>query len=114
MKYLILLNCLLFSMSSYSKIVARVIHVSGSAFSFYEKKADGLKYGSKIKDLSEVMVEDGAALSVVNPNGDVFHINGGSLVKFYEGIVELKKGHIWVKSKSKKRGLFNTPNSVKR
>ena len=112
MKYLILLNCLLFSMSSYSKIVARVIHVSGSAFSFYEKKADGLKYGSKIKDLSEVMVEDGAALSVVNPNGDVFHINGGSLVKFYEGIVELKNGHIWVKSKSKKRGLFNTPNSV--
>jgi hypothetical protein len=99
-------------MTSQAEIVARVVEVNGNAFSFMGKKASSLKYGSKLEDLSEVMVEDGATLSLVNNDGHLFHINGGSLVKLYNGILELKNGHVWVQSKSDEKGLFNTSNSI--
>lgn len=112
MKLLSITFCFLLSLSASAQIVGRVIDVQGNAFSFFNKKAETLKYGSKVYDLTEVMVEDGAALSVVNPDGHVFHINGGSLVKFYKGIVELKNGNVWVQSSNSKKGLVNSPNSI--
>ena len=101
-----------FSSVTQAKIVARVLDIKGNAFSFIEKQASELKYGSKLVDLSEVMVEDGSTLSLVNQKGHIFHISGGSLVKLFDGIVELKNGHVWIQSNSSQKGLFNTPNSV--
>lgn len=112
MKLLSIIFLLTISMTSQAEIVARVVEVNGNAFSFMGKKASSLKYGSKLEDLSEVMVEDGATLSLVNNHGHLFHVNGGSLVKLYKGILELKNGHVWVQSKSEEKGLFNTSNSI--
>ncbi|MFT6630866.1 MAG: hypothetical protein ACJAS4_000810 [Bacteriovoracaceae bacterium] len=112
MKLLSVIFLLTISMTSQAETVARVVEVNGNAFSFMGKKASSLKYGSKLEDLSEVMVEDGATLSLVNNDGHLFHINGGSLVKLYNGILELKNGHVWVQSKSDEKGLFNTSNSI--
>lgn len=112
MKLLSLIFLISLSSQAYAETIARVVEVKGNAFSFMEKKSNSLKYGSKIQDLSEVMVEDGATLSLVNTHGHVFHISGGSLVKLYKGIIELKNGHIWVQSNANRKGLFNTSNSI--
>jgi hypothetical protein len=112
MKLLSVIILFTLSMATHAKTVARVIEVDGNAFSFMGKKASSLKYGSKLEDLSEIMVEDGSTLSLVNSAGHVFHVNGGSLVKLYKGIVELKNGHVWIQSKSEEKGLFNTSNSI--
>ena len=112
MKLGLLVLLIFMTQITHAKIVARVLDVKGNAFSFYGKKAVTLKYGSKLSDLSEVMVEDGSTLSLVNAKGHIFHVNGGSLVKLFDGIVELKNGHIWVQSNNKQRGLINTSNSV--
>lgn len=112
MKLGLLVLLISFTQITHAKIVARVLDVKGNAFSFYGKKAVTLKYGSKLTDLSEVMVEDGSTLSLVNSKGHIFHVNGGSLVKLFDGIMELKNGHVWVQSNNKQGGLINTSNSV--
>lgn len=112
MKYLLILICFISTSPGYSQVVGRVFEVQGNAFLFKDKKILPLKYGSKIFDFSEVMVEDGAVISIINSDDHVFHLSGSSLVKFNKGIVELKKGSLWVKSQNKSRGLMSTPNSL--
>lgn len=115
MKVIILLSCLLLSFSSFAKTVARVIDIKGNAFVFSEDNTSkSLRYGSKVQDLSEVMVEDGSALSLINNEGHVFHVNGGTLFKFYNGIAEVKNGQVWVVVKELLRGpgTLHTPNSI--
>ncbi len=112
MKNVLIVIALVFSFSSFAETVARVLDVQGNAFAFNGKKTTSLKYGSKVLDLTEIMVEDGATLSLLNPQGHVVHINGGSLVKLYNGIFELKNGHVWVNSTTNTSGLFNTANSI--
>lgn len=116
MKILFLLLLSIMSSSVFSKTVARVINISGNAFLFSsEVKAMQLSYGSKVEDLSEVMVEDGSTLSLVNDLGHIIHVNGGSLVKFYKGITELKNGYVWVKVRNNSnKGSLNTTNSIVR
>ncbi len=104
---------LLVSFSVQAQIVARVIEVNGNAFAFSGNKAKSLQYGSKIWDLSEVMVEDGSTLSLVAPEGYVIYVNGGSLLKFFKGNVELKNGYIWVENNSTDViGSVSTSNSI--
>jgi hypothetical protein len=114
MKFLLGIICVLLVNVSYARTVARVIDIQGNAFLFSsEHKAKELKYGSKVPDLSEVMVEDGSTLSLVNTDGHIIHVNGGSLVKFFKGITELKNGYVWVNVKnSSTPGSFNTTNSI--
>lgn len=114
MKLLIGLFSILFIGNIHAKTIARVLDIQGNAFLFSsEEKAKELSYGEKITDLSEVMVEDGSTLSLVNTQGHVIHVNGGSLVKFYNGITELKNGYVWVNVKnSTSRGQLNTTNSI--
>lgn len=112
--FICLLLCILFTSTSFAKTVARVIEVDGNAFMIDSKKSTKtLQYGSKISDLSEVMVEDDSILSLVNHDGHILHITGGSLIKFYNGISEIKSGQVWVISKgSTGRGVFHTSNSI--
>lgn len=115
MKVLILLSCFVFSSSSFAKTVARVIEVKGSAFVFSEDNSSKtLRYGSKVQDLSEVMVEDGSALSLINNEGHIYHVNGGTLVKFFKGFAEVKNGQVWVvvKNLGNGPGVIHTPNSI--
>lgn len=113
---LLIASILLFSSSiSLAKTVARVLYVKGNAFHFTNGKTKTLKYSDKIADLEDIMVEDDSALSLVNSTGHIFHINGGSLVKFFNGNLELKNGNIWVDSQNASYTVgLNTSNSIVR
>ncbi len=100
--------------NSFANVVGRVIEVKGNAFSFLGKDIKPLKYGAKIDNLMELMVEDGSALSVANNMGQVFHIRGGSLIKMYSSMVEVKNGNIWVIANEVGQTMFSSPNSVGR
>lgn len=112
MKHIAFLTCLIFSSTALANIVARVVDVQGNAFSFVGKKANTLQYGSKISDLSEIMVEDGGTLSIIDGHNHVYHINSGSLVKVFKGMIELQNGQVWVSSSSKYKASVHTPNSM--
>lgn len=114
MKFLIgFLSLLVISFqASHAKVVARVIEAKGNSFVFMGKDVRTLNYGSSIEDLSEIMVEDSSALSIVNNAGQVFHIRGGSLVKVYEGLLELKNGNVWGTSEVDAPYIISTPNSI--
>ena len=110
---IIFIILLTLSFNLHAKTIARVIDVKGNSFSFVNgKNAKTLGYGSQLSDLSEVMVEDGATLSVLLTAGEIVHINGGSLVKFFQGNLELKNGHLWVISSNNSLGSVSTSNSI--
>jgi hypothetical protein len=101
MKLLIVTYLLIFSTATWAKTVARVSGIEGNSFVFYGKKASAvLKYGDKVADLSEVMVEDGAYVSLVDYHGHTFHLAGGSHVKFYNNMLEVKRGKVWTNSEN--------------
>jgi len=114
MKVIVLFTCLILSHSTFAKTVARVIDVKGNAFTFSPSSSSHtLRYGSKIEDLSEVMVEDGSAVSLINNQGHVYHVSSGTLVKFYSGFAEVKNGQIWVVAKDTNfQGAVHTSNSI--
>mgnify|MGYP000144378935 CR=1 FL=1 len=102
---------LLTCFSVQASTVARVLEVKGNAFAFTGgKNPRVLKYGDQVEDLSDVMVEDSSQLSLVNTEGDVMHITGGTLLKVYKKNIELKAGQIWTVAKS--RGNITTTNAV--
>lgn len=111
----ILVTCfLLLSFSAFATPVARVIEVSGNAFVFTEGfAAKTLKYGDKIQDISEIMVEDESLLSLVTDRGHIIYLTGGSLIKFANSVTELKNGQVWVKAEGNlSQGMFFTGNSI--
>lgn len=111
----ILITCfLLFSISAFATPVARVIEVSGNAFVFSEgSPAKTLKYGDKINDISEVMVEDESLLSLMTDRGHLIYLTGGSLIKFSNSVTELKNGQVWIKAEGDlSQGVVYTGNSI--
>lgn len=114
MKVLVTFLLAFVTAGAYASPVARVIEVSGNAFVFTEgASVRSLKYGDKISDLSEVMVEDESKLSLVTDRGHLIYFTGGSLVKFANSVTELKNGKIWVKAEGDlSQGLVYTGNSI--
>jgi hypothetical protein len=114
MKIIVLLICLVFTNFASAKTVARVIEVKGNAFTFSpENPSMSLRYGSKIADLSEVMVEDGSAVSLINNDGHIYHVSGGTLLKFYKGFVDVKSGQVWIVAKDVSApGAVHSSNSI--
>lgn len=112
MKVICLLLTLCISQSLFAKTVARVLKVEGSAFSFVGGKSYSLAYGNKISDMSEVMVEDSATLTLLRSDGSTFYITGGSYLKFYKHMTELKNGNVWVKLKGEGQSKIHTSNSI--
>lgn len=111
MKKLLVLVSLVFCVESFASTVARVLEIDGKAFSFMNgKNPSVLKYGDQIEDLSDIMVEDSSHLSIVNTEGDVLHITGGTLLKVFKRNIELKNGKVWTVAKS--RGSVTTTNAV--
>jgi len=96
--------------------VGTVVDIMGNSFSFYgtkHKKTVSLRYGSKIPDLSEVMVEDGSYVTIRDEHGRIFHLSGGTYAKFFNNIVELKNGYIWASStNASQKGEVHTINSI--
>ncbi|MAZ47599.1 MAG: hypothetical protein CME65_03500 [Halobacteriovoraceae bacterium] len=111
MKNLLVLFTLVFSVECFASTVARVLEIDGKAFSFMNgKNPSTLKYGDQIEDLSDIMVEDSSHLSLVNTEGDVLHITGGTLLKVYKKNIELKNGQVWTVARG--RGSVTTTNAV--
>lgn len=114
MKVSLLVLLLSFSTSAFAKTVARVLEINGNAFVFYGKKdSKKLFYGDKIEDMSEVMVDDSSFVSLKDEYGRVFHLAGGTYVKMFNSLVELKNGNVWVSStKNTNFGVINSVNSI--
>ncbi|MCO4754782.1 MAG: hypothetical protein KC478_09875, partial [Bacteriovoracaceae bacterium] len=112
---LIVLCTLLFSVQIHAKIVARVLDVKGNAFVFNSNgQSQQLQFGSKIYDLSEVMVDDSSYVSVLDSSDHVHHLAGGTYAKFFNNLLEVKNGYVWTRAKGKKHAIINTINSVVR
>lgn len=97
---------------SAEKIVARVVGVKGNAFAF---EADGsskrLAFGGRIRDMAEVMVDDGSYVSVLDGEGNEHHLSGGTYAKFYNKLLEIKNGSVWTVVQGR-QAMVNTVNSV--
>lgn len=86
---------------AFAKTLARVGEFKGNSFVFWgNKKSAVLKYGDKIPDLSEIMVEDNSYLTLMNYEGHTYHLAGGSHVKFYNNMMEVKNGKVWINSEN--------------
>lgn len=111
---LLLVFTLFFSFTALAKNIVRVTDVKGNAFIFTPSgKTYTVKKGMSVKDLSEIMVEDGGQVSVTNFHEHQFHIGGGSHVKFLNKITELKNGYLWVQSNNSNVELsVHTANGI--
>lgn len=114
MKYFVLLSLITFTSQSFARTVARVLEVKGHAFSFQGKgQTKELAYGAKIEEMSVLMVEDDSSLSIKDEYGRVFHLAGGSQVKFFNKMIDVEKGYVWVSSTlSDSIGTINSANSI--
>ena len=114
MKILSLLILMSWSSQILAKTVARVLEVSGNAFVFYGKKdSKRLFYGDKVEDMSEVMVDDDSTVSLKDEYGRVYHLAGGTYVKVFNNLLEIKNGNVWVSSdRARTFGVINSVNSL--
>ncbi len=110
---LTLFIALLFTVSAQADIVARVLEANGNSFAFDSQgKSKQLKFGGRIQDLSEIMVDDSGSLSLLDSSGNVHHLAGGAYVKFFNRMLEVKNGQVWTVIKEKRPALINTVNAI--
>jgi hypothetical protein len=89
----------------WAKPVALVTEVTGSVFSITsEGKTVALKVDSHVEDKSELMLEEGASITLNDYYDATYHLIGGSHLKFFDKSVQLKRGKVWVES-----GATRTP-----
>lgn len=97
------------SLSVWAKPVAQVVEVKGSVFMVTpEGKTTALKINQHLDDKAEVMVEEGASITLNDYYDATYHLTGGSHLKFYNQSVQLKKGKSWVQSMNAKYPLALT------
>ncbi|MGE3609827.1 MAG: hypothetical protein AB7I27_09610 [Bacteriovoracaceae bacterium] len=103
---------LLFSLLSlplWAKPVAQVTEISGQVFAMTSKgETISLKPNSHIEDKCEIMVEEGAHITLMDYYDATYHLIGGSHLKFFDKAVQLKRGKAWIKSQNSKIPLALT------
>lgn len=81
----------------WAKPVAQVTELNGSVFVV---KADGktttLKLNDHLEDQSEVMVEEGASITLNDYYDATYHLIGGTHLKFFDRSAQLKRGKTWI------------------
>lgn len=113
MKFYLLIGFLLSTSIASAKTVARVADFGGTSFLFLENgQSKEIQYGDKVPDLSQVMVDDQAYVTLVDDNGNIHYLAGGTFVKIYNNLLEVQNGYVWTKAHGDKPGLINTVNSV--
>ena len=97
-----------------SKTVARVSGIQGNSFVFYgQQKSATLKYGDKVFNLAEIMVEDEGHVTLYDDYGNTFHLAGGTHIKLGKNSVEVKNGKVWVRAVGSSNPFFmKTVNAV--
>lgn len=80
-----------------AKPVAQVTELSGSVFVV---KSDGktstLKVNDHLEDQSEIMVEEGGAVTLNDYYDATYHLIGGTHLKFFDRSAQLKRGKTWI------------------
>lgn len=98
-----------FSLAVYAKPVAQVTEMSGTVFVVTpEGKTSALKVNQHIEEKSEVMVEEGASITLNDYFDATYHLTGGSHLKFFNKSVQLKKGKTWIQSTNARHPLALT------
>lgn len=81
----------------WAKPVAQVTEIQGSVFVV---KSDGktttLKVNDHLEDKSEVMVEEGATITLNDYYDATYHLIGGTHLKFFDRSAQLKRGKAWI------------------
>ena len=89
------------SLSVWARPVAQVVDIKGTVFMV---NADGttkaLSMDQHLEDRAEVLVEEGASITLNDYFDSTYHLIGGSHMKFFNRSVQLKKGKTWVQSHS--------------
>jgi len=86
--------------------VAQVVEVSGQVFVINEMgKTKSLIKDDHLEEKSEVLVEEGASITLNDYYDSTYHLIGGSHVKLFDKSIQLKKGKTWVQSKNDKHQL---------
>lgn len=87
----------LIAMPVWAKPVAQVTEIQGSVFVV---KPDGktatLKVNDHLEDKSEVMVEEGATITLNDYYDATYHLIGGTHLKFFDRSAQLKRGKTWI------------------
>lgn len=97
------------SLSVWAKPVAQVVEVSGTVFMVSpDGKTSQLKLNSHLDERAEVMVEDGATITLNDYYDATYHLTGGSHMKFFNKSVQLKKGKTWIQSQNARYPLALT------
>lgn len=97
------------SFTVWAKPVAQVIEVSGTVFVVSpEGKTSALKINQHLDDKSEVMVEEGASITLNDYYDATYHLTGGSHLKFFNKSVQLKRGKTWIQSQNSRHPLALT------
>lgn len=99
------------TLSAWAKPIAQVQEVKGLAFVITPMGATKkIKPLDIIDERAEILVEEGAQISLNDYYNATYHLSGGTHVKFYERSVQLKKGKTWVKSQSRNPLAVTTAN----
>lgn len=97
------------SFTIWAKPVAQVTAVSGAVFMVSpEGKTSALKLNQHLEDKSEVMIEEGASITLNDYYNATYQLTGGSHLKFFNKSVQLKKGKTWIQSKNARHLLALT------
>lgn len=106
-----ILTLTLGALSTWAKPIAQIQEVKGNAFvisaSGATKKVKSLDI---IDERAEILVEEGAQISLNDYYNASYHLTGGTHIKFYDRSIQLKKGKTWVKSLSKNSLALTTAN----
>jgi len=101
--FLVLSSCFKFA---YAGPVAQVVEITGQVFVINEVgKTKSLILDDHLDEKSEVLVEEGASVTLNDYYDSTYHLIGGSHVKLFDKSIQLKKGKTWVQSKSDRHQL---------
>ena len=97
------------SLTVWAKPVAQVIEVKGTVFVVTDEgKTSVLKVNQHLEDKSEIMVEEGASITLNDYYDATYHLVGGSHLKFFNKSAQLKKGKTWIQSMNARHPLALT------
>ena len=106
-KIKLFLCCLLASTIVYGggSSVAKVNKVKGNAFIVDGKKMKRIRKGQNIPDFAEIITSETARISFSDYYDHEYHLAGSGHIRFFNKILEVKRGHLWVQS-HRKTGHF--------
>jgi hypothetical protein len=92
-----------------AKPVAQVTQLNGAVFVISsEGKTTKLRVNDHLEDKSEVLVEEGANITLNDYYDATYHLIGGTHLKFFDKSVQLKKGKTWIQSLNSRHPLALT------